>query len=245
MNWNIMEKRISCRSYQNQVLSQELLDKLKAFTAELNQESGLHMELIHTPEAVLKLAGAMFSGTVHTYLVLAGKDNALTAEQLGYYGEKFVLYATALGLGTCWVAGTYDKKSVRTELADGEKIHSVIPVGIPSEEIPSKQKMIRSMLRKRDRSPEAFLESETAFADVPEWIQNGIRAVLLAPSAVNQQPVNLVYHDDRIFMKIWKNGHGMRFIDMGIAKYHFELGASLTGTQGCFQSGDNGEFIRI
>ena len=243
MNWNIIEKRISCRSYQNQILNKEHLQMLKDYLHELNQESGLHMELVHTPEAVLKLSGAMFSGEVHTYLVLAGKDDALTGEQLGYYGEKFVLYATAIGLSTCWVAGTYDKKSVQAEIPNGEKIHSVIPVGYQTAELPSKQKMIRAMLRKRDRKPEQFLESEIKFSDLPEWIQNGIRSILLAPSAVNQQPVNIVYENSRIFMKIWKNGRGMQFLDMGIAKYHFEVGAALSDVKGRFQWGDNGEFL--
>lgn len=241
--WEAVRTRISCRSYQNKLVSNEDFQKLKDYIETLRQEAGLHIRLVHSEDAVLKLAGAMFNGEVHTYAVLIGKDDALTAEKLGYFGEKLVLYATALGLGTCWVAGTYNKKSVLAEIPENEKIWDVIPIGYPTEEIPAKQKMIRSMIRKKDRPIEKFLESHTPFAELPDWVQKGIQAMLLGPSAVNQQPVNIVYQEGRVSMKIWKNGHGLQYNDMGIAKKQFEAGAAACGVHGHWQWGDGGEFV--
>lgn len=242
-DWEAVTNRISCRSYQSKLVSSDDLQKLKEFVDVLRQELGLNIQLVHSADLVLKLAGAMFSGEVHTYAVLSGKDDALTSEKLGYFGQKLVLYATALGLGTCWVAGTYNKKSVIAEIPENEKIWDVIPIGYPTEEVPMKQKMIRSMLRKKDRKIEQFVESETPFAELPEWVKKGTQAVLLGPSAVNQQPVNIVYKDGRVSMKIWKNGHGLQHNDMGIANRQFEVGASECGVHGSWQWNDGGEFI--
>lgn len=243
MNWKSVENRISCRSYTNELVRPDDLQKLTDFIDGLRKESRLNIQLTHSADAELKLAGAMFSGTVHTYAALIGKDDALTAEKLGYFGEKLVLYATSLGLGTCWVAGTYNKKSVLVNIPENEKIWDVIPIGYATKEIPTKQKMIRSMLRKKDRRIEQFVESEIPFSELPDWVQKGAKAVLLGPSAVNQQPVNIVCKDGDVYMKIWKNGHGLQHNDMGIAKMQFEIGAAECGVYGEWQWGDGGEFV--
>ena len=240
--WQAVQHRISCRSYTDTLVPEEKLQALREFLGRITSQTGLHMELVHSPEYTLKLAGAMFSGNVHTYAVFYGADDPLTAEKLGYYGEKFVLYATSLGLGTCWVAGTYDKKSVRVTLPAGEKIWDVILIGIATAEIPMKQKMIRTMLRKKDRKPEQFLESDTPLASAPDWVKTGIQAMLLGPSAVNQQPVNIVLSGGKVTMKIRKNGNSLQNNDMGIAKYQFAVGAAECGVKGKWQWGDGGEF---
>lgn len=240
--WEAVGKRISCRSYQNRLVDDATVAALRDCLSSITNETGLHMELVHTPDSTLKLAGAMFSGAIHTYAVFCGKDDDITAEKLGFYGERFVLYATSLGLGTCWIAGTYDKDSVKVELAPDEKIWDVVPIGYPTEDIPLKQKMIRTMLRKKDRKIDDFLESETAFDDLPDWIDNGIRSILLGPSAVNQQPVNIVYENGSVSMRIRKNGHGLQCNDMGIAKYQFMVGAAVRGVNGTWQWGDGGSF---
>lgn len=241
--WEAVERRISCRSYQNKIVSNDDIQKLREYIDTLRQELGLNFQLVHSFDAVLKLAGAMFSGEVHSYAVLSGKDDPLIAEKVGYYGQKLVLYATMLGLGTCWVAGTYNKKSVIAKVPEDEKIWDVIPIGYATEEIPSKQKFIRSMLRKKNRKIEEFVESEISFLELPKWVQKGVRAMLLGPSAVNQQPVNIVYKDGHIYMKIRKNGHGLQYNDMGIAKRQFEVGAAEYGVYGKWQWGDGGEFV--
>lgn len=52
----------------------------------------------------------MFSG-VNSYFAMAGRRADLCLrEKVGYWGEKLVLEATRLGLGTCWVGGTFDRR---------------------------------------------------------------------------------------------------------------------------------------
>ncbi len=60
-------------------------------------------------------------------------------------------------------------------------------------------------------------------ADAPEWFNRGVEAALLAPTAVNQQKFLFTLHGDKVSAKA-----GLGFfskVDLGIAKYHFELGS--------------------
>ena len=240
--WEAVEKRISCRAYRNEKIDSDTLQRLSDYIAELNRESGLRFQICTTDSPTIKLSAAMFDGDVYTYAVLVGGDDPITSEKVGYYGQKLVLYATRLGLGTCWVAGTYDSKSITAEVSEGEKVWDVIPMGYAHDRTPAKQRVIRATIRKRDRKIEDFVESDMSFDELPDWLRQSVKAVKLGPSAVNQQPVNIVYRDGRVFAKIWKNGHGLQFNDLGIAKYQFEVGAAAHGVVGTWDFGDMGEF---
>ncbi len=246
--WEAIETRISCRSYEDRMIDAETLENLRRYIRILNESSGLHFQLFHSEEKgkpAIRMAAAMFSGPVYAYAALVGGDDPLSAEKTGYFGERFVLYATQLGLGTCWVAGTYDARSISPEVPEGEKVWDVIPLGYATEKIPMKQKMIRAMVRRTDRKKEQFLESETAYEDLPAWVQKGIEAILLGPSAVNQQPVNIVYQDGEVSARLWKSGNGLEYNDLGIAKKQFQAGAAEAGIDGTFEWGSGGRFLHL
>lgn len=240
-----IQRRISCRSFEKRPLTPETLAQLKAYIDELNQQSGLHLQLstVEQEKDSVKLARSMFSGGVTTYVVLTGKTDPVSAEQVGYYGQKLVLFATMLGLGTCWVAGTYDHHSIQPWLGEGEQVISVIPVGYPTEKIPLKQQMIRSTLRKGDRKDEAFVESEVLYSELPDWFRRCVEAVRMGPSAVNGQPVNLSWDKGTIRARVWKENHRLEYVDLGIAKAQFEEAARALGVDGHWEWGDRGQFL--
>ncbi|MBR6231007.1 MAG: hypothetical protein IKR00_03630 [Lachnospiraceae bacterium] len=244
--WEAVQKRISCRSYEDRLIDPEILQKLMEFVDQLNEESGLHFQLFSSNEQAkpaVKMAAAMFSGPVYTFAALVGGEDPLSSEKVGYYGQRLVLYATQLGLGTCWVAGTYDKKSITVDVPEGERLWDGVPIGYATEKIPLKQKTIRKMIRRSDRKLKQFLEADIEYDAAPEWIKKGVEAVLLGPSAVNQQPVNIVYKDGKVSARIWKKGNGLEHNDLGIAKKQFEAGAAYAGVNGHFLPGDGAEFI--
>lgn len=245
--WEAIEKRISCRSYQEVFLPEAIVHRLEEKIGTLNAASGLRFVLVRSEEPdrpAVKLAGAMFSGKVYTAAALIGGDDPVSAEKVGYFGQELVLYATQLGLGTCWVAGTYDAKSLDVTLSGGEKVWDVIPMGYATEKIPVKQSMIRAAIRRKSRKLESFVESKIAFDELPLWVRKGAEAVSLGPSAVNQQPVNFVWSEGRLTARLIKNGHGLGFNDLGIAKKQFEAGAESCGVHGAWQPGDGGEFVQ-
>ncbi len=64
----------------------------------------------------------------------------------------------------------------------------------------------------------------------PSWFKKGVEAALLAPTAVNQQKFSFEYVGEKnnchqIRAKKGFSMIGYAKMDLGIAKYHFEIGA--------------------
>lgn len=58
---------------------------------------------------------------------------------------------------------------------------------------------------------------------IPDWFKSGMEAAMTAPTAMNQQKFLFTLKDGKVSAKA-----GLGFyskIDLGIVKYHFELGA--------------------
>ena len=98
-----IDARMSCRAYTDEPLGEATLNKLQDYVDGLCKDSGLRFVLVGPANggAELKLSSRMFASDLGTYLALIGPDDNDTRERFGYFGEKFVLFATTLGLGTC------------------------------------------------------------------------------------------------------------------------------------------------
>lgn len=207
-----MQKRHSVRTYSNRPIEGETKENLLSFIEQCNRESGLHFQLIlNEPKA---FDGFMahygnFSG-VSNYIALVGKKEENLEERCGYYGEKVVLYAQTLGLNTCWVAMSYSKGKAGCKIQKGEKLCLVIAIGYGTTNgVPHRSKAREKVMN--------------AQGSLPSWFLDGIDAALLAPTAVNQQKFTFSLNGNRVSAKA-----GLGFyskIDLGIAKYHFEIGA--------------------
>lgn len=204
--------RHSVRSYTDQPIAPEALDALRAEIAACNREGGLHIQLVaDEPNA---FGGMMahygkFTG-VRNYIALAGPKGPGLDEALGYYGERLVLLAQTLGLNTCWVALTYSKGRARVEVAPGEKLRLVIALGYGATQgVAHKSKPMRAVCS----------AGETA----PAWFQRGMEAALLAPTAMNQQKFRITRSGEAV--RAESTGGFYSKVDLGIVKYHFEVGA--------------------
>ncbi|MDO4533573.1 MAG: nitroreductase family protein [Coriobacteriia bacterium] len=243
-----IETRISCRAFTKDGINQETFDALAAEIEALNAESGLHFQL-YGPRAdgtAIDMQRKMFAANPPAYAALVAQKGPLPEEMLGYYGEKLVLKATQLGLGTCWVASTYDRSTTRVELAPGEKLHDVVPIGYAPEKMPLLQRTIRGRIRGRSKPNEQLYRGPQPLAQAPEWIQAAIQAVQLAPSAICEQPVVFVQDDPDtpIRATLPQIRTKMEYTDLGIAKLHFQIAAAECGVQGTWEWGEGGAFIR-
>lgn len=207
-----MNERHSVRSYTQQPIAGKTKEALLGFIKQCSKESGLHLQLVlDEPNAFDGLMAhyGKFSG-VRNYIVMAGKKAADLEETCGYYGEKIVLYAQTLGLNTCWVALTYSKGKAASQLSKGEKMCLVIAIGYGRTNGAAHKVKSRESVMKVEGTP-------------PDWFIQGVDAALLAPTAMNQQKFVFSLKDNTVTAKA-----GIGFyskIDLGIAKYHFELGA--------------------
>lgn len=202
-----MQARHSVRRYTDAPIEEDKIDELNALIKEINAESGLHFQfVINEPEA---FSGTMahyghFSG-VRNYFVLAGKKRM--DREVGYFGEKLVLAAQMLGLNTCWVALTFNKKKTEFSLDKGEKFYVVISVGY-------------GITQGKPHTSKSAQELGGVTEASPDWYKKGIEAVLLAPTAVNQQKFTFALAGDTVTSK-----PGVGFytdMDLGIAQYHFD-----------------------
>ena len=205
-----IQSRHSVRQYTDKPIPPETLAALAAEVFRCNEAGGLHIQLVHDePEAfrgVLAHYGK-FRG-VRNYLALVGPKGA--DEKLGYYGERLALEAVRLGLDTCWVALTFRKGKCPVAVAPGEKLVCVVALGYgQTHGVPHQSKSLSEVCR--------------AEGDLPEWFRSGVEAALLAPTATNQQKFLLTLSGDRV--KAESTGGFYARVDLGIVKYHFEMGA--------------------
>ncbi len=214
-----IEARHSVRAYKNQPLSEDIVKVLEEAIAKLNREGQLHIQLIlNEPKA--------FQGTlakygrfrnVTNYIVMAGRQAHDLDERVGYCGEHLVLLAQTLGLNTCWVGLSYSKVPGTYVLDEGEKIACYIAIGYgETQGVGHKIKTVDQVSDVSDITP--------------SWFRKGVEAALLAPTAVNQQKFSFEYvgmSDSRHQVRAKKGFSliGYTRMDLGIAKYHFEIGA--------------------
>ena len=240
-----IEARVSCRAYESRPLSKNDFAFLAEKIAELNALSGLRFQLYGPREgtdSALDLAGAMFAGHAPCYAALVAPDDPVSGDRVGYYGERLVLEATARGLGTCWVAGTFDRKTTRAELGGGERLWDVVPIGYAMEKTPLKQRLIRNGLRARGKKPEQLADADRPWAELPGWFRAGVEAAAKGPSAVNRQPVVFRLRGGRVTAHVDAGRAGLEYNDMGIAKLHFELAAAANGFSGRWGFGPDAAF---
>ena len=214
-----IEARHSVRAYKDHPLADEVARRLEEEIAVVNQKGNLHVQLIlNEPKA--------FQGTMakygkfrnaNNYIVMAGKKAEDLDERVGYYGEHLVLLAQTLGLNTCWVGLSYSKVPGTYVLEEGEKIACYIAIGYgETQGAGHKIKTVGQVSNASDATP--------------SWFRKGVEAALLAPTAVNQQKFSFEYvgmKDGRHQVSAKKGFSmiGYTKMDLGIAKYHFEIGA--------------------
>lgn len=215
-----IKARHSVRKYTDAPIEAEKLNAIRKAIDEANRASGLNIQLVtNEPRAFAasKLLHFQYGGFkgVKNYLVMAGKDDSISKEKIGYYGEQIVLLAQTLGLNTCWVGLTYKEVFGTFTLRPGDKVHCVIPVGYgETQGVQHKQRHI-----------EEFIDTKI-HVHLPGWFLEGVQAAMLAPTAVNQQKFAFSLENGNIVeAKKRFSLIGYTDVDLGIVKCHFEIGA--------------------
>ena len=213
-----IDARHSVRRYISRPLEREVVDCLRAKIDECNSKGNLHIQLVLNERKGFSgmLAYGSFSG-VENYIVMAGRRADDLDERVGYYGEQIVLLAQQLGLGTCWAGLSYRKVKGAYALDSEEKVACMISLGYPDD-------------AGRKHKCKSVEDVSNAGVSTPEWFEQGVRAALKAPTAVNQQKFYIEYAGvkdgrhcvcaRRLFSMV-----GYTSMDLGIVKLHFEIGA--------------------
>lgn len=207
-----VSQRHMVRKYTDKPIPADLVGLLNVRIAENNAAHGLCLKLItNNSDGIGGMAKILLTRSVYNYIILAGKDCADLDEKLGYCGADMILYAQTLGLNSWWVGGMFNEKGARKHLEVADvRINGVIAIGYgQSQGVPHKSK--------------TAAEISEYSGEPPQWFINGVDALLYAPTAMNKQPYVVKGNGNKVTITAGE-GH-FSGIDLGIGKYHFEVGA--------------------
>jgi nitroreductase len=256
---DIIRQRFSCRSYSPQPIDPKNRKRLQEFMASLiaGPLGGAHrfQLLAATEEDRNSLRGLGTYGFIRGetgFIAGAARQSEKYLEDYGYSLERIILLATDLGLGTCWLGGSFNRSgfSKIISLQRGEDLPAVAAVGNIADPERARNGEIRRRVNADRRLPweSLFFEDQFgrpldraaagAFADPLEMVRRG-------PSASNKQPWRIVrqskaWHFYMQRTKGYRRGFfqtvlqlaDLQRVDMGIAMCHFELAARELGLCG-------------
>lgn len=269
--YDAMATRVSLRSYAGVPLTSEQSERLRNLCAEVSAPfPGLRAVLVEEPSSDI------FTGIVGGYgqviqnapafiAFIAGghpDPSTLPADvepervpmpsdvDMGLLGEALVLDATAMGLGTCWVAGTFSRSKTRAlvDLGEGERVRAVTPVGLAADREGTVQRAMQRMVRARSRKP--LDELAPGYEGWPAWAQAVAGAVQNAPSGKNGQPWRMRM-DGAAFVLLKQQRTSVLvptyMADLGIALLHAQLAVQQAGIGGTWErlDYDTGDIARF
>lgn len=176
-------KRVSRRNFTNKPLSKNQIEAIQRLVTDTNVKSGLNIEFVEDGSkafANVRVTYGIFSKVKAMLLMKGNEEMEDFLEKIGYFGESLLLDIVDMNLGTCWVGGTFDR-DVFT-IPEGEAIPDVILIGNIGK--PGLKDRIMMRVNHRNRKPlEERITSDNQF---PNWVRNGMEAVVTAPSAFEQ-----------------------------------------------------------
>lgn len=159
--------------------------------------------------------------------------------------ERIILKATDLGLGTCWMVSTFNRKQLGQKiiLRDHEHFAIVSPLGYSALKKRPVERIMRQLPKSDQRKhwEELFFHNDfktpLAREDTGEY-RIALEMLRLSPSAANTQPWRIIKQNDGYDLYVIKDNRGERHVidcnynDAGIAMCHFELTAEEIGLSG-------------
>lgn len=245
-NSDTIKRRVSCRAYENVPIKEADREKLVDFI--LTNVQGpfgnkVRFELIDLAgKEADKLTSLATYGMIKgasTFIVGAVTKGDRAMEDYGYCMEKIVLMATDLGLGTCWLGGTFNRRASASKInkRDDEVIPAISPLGYPKDKS-IRNSVIRIIARSNSRKDweKLFFCGNTDIPlprDIGGAYQLGLDCVRIGPSASNRQPWRIIIDKDKDVYHFYLSrtpGYARLYpdvslqdVDMGIAMCHFEL----------------------
>jgi nitroreductase len=257
-------RRKSTRNFAKRPILEEKLDQLEKSLAEKSHGpfgNPVRFSVLRpspqNPDALQGLGGAIgtygFIKNAQAFVVGAVEPSQFALHDYGYLMEGAVLETEQLGLGSCWLGGSFRPGPFGRAIGvrENEFVPAVIALGYPEKDRRLMDRLIRLHHNKGNRradwktlffdqdsfgcptDPEAFGESAAL-----------LRAVHVAPSSCNTQPWRMVraapdcFHfffarNQRYSQKDKLIGNAdLQLIDMGIAMRHFDVASQEIGLPG-------------
>jgi len=260
-----INKRVSVRSYSDEAINPEDKEKIVNLLRSTNEGPFGHQvrfSLIDFSEInqneVRGLGTYGLISGAKSYIVSAVKERRGEADgkkafvDVGYCFEKIILSLTSLGLGTCWMGGTFKRGNFAriAKVSEDEIIPAISPIGYSRSRRTIREIAVRRFANANHRKPweELFFEDNLKIPLSKEHAGDYIvplECIQLGPSASNMQPWRIVYQKQpgllHFFLKRtpvynkFIRKVDLQLIDMGISMCHFELSAREKGLTGSWE----------
>jgi nitroreductase len=256
---SLIRRRFSCRSYLPEPIQagdRRALEKALAGITSGPLGSPLRFLLIAaSAEDLNALRGLGTYGFIRGatgFIIGAAPASERYLEDFGYRMEQIVLLITDLGLGSCWLGGTFTQSSFARKALPrkDEEMPAVVSLGRFAGENPARRGTASRLAGSNNRRPweEIFFRESFSYPLTREAAgpyAKPLEMTRLGPSASNKQPWRIVRTDggwhfylqrtpgyrEGFFQRILRLADLQR-IDMGIARCHFELTARECGLRG-------------
>ncbi|MHB1377051.1 MAG: nitroreductase family protein [Candidatus Humimicrobiaceae bacterium] len=241
---DLIKKRKSCRSFSEKEIESDEVQKLDVFISDINSTIDIKARFLLIKHGITKSKKVERLGTygfisgARSFIVGIIDRNEKRVEAFGYHFEKIVLYATDLGLATCWLGGSFNRSDFeqKVNLLSNEFIPIVSPVGYARNKLRVMDSAIRTIARSNSRKHwdelffDAYSGNPLAQKKAGDY-ELPLEMVRIAPSASNKQPWRIIKDKDGYnFYLLRTKGYKLRNFDLqrsdlGIAMCHFELTA--------------------
>ncbi|MFZ6026716.1 MAG: nitroreductase family protein [Chloroflexota bacterium] len=263
-----ISRRYSCRRYEERPIEAATRRQLQRALDELHTGplgTKTRFVLVAAGEADRQsLRGLGTYGFIRGatgFIVGAVNEAEKALEDFGYQMEKAILAATDLGLGTCWLGGSFTQSSFAKKIGmrTGEFVPAVTATGYAAPAQTGREATFRRRLQADCRYPweQLFFDGSPGRSMTPEAAgayAQALEMLRIGPSASNKQPWRILRAGNAWHFYLQRTpGYGkgtllfgilhladLQRVDIGIAMSHFELTAQALGLSGRWEVGDPG-----
>lgn len=247
-----IKRRCSVRTYQDKELEPDVRERLRIYMDNLENPFGMQVKKYIIDKKLAsegeKLGTYGVIKGASTFMGISVPDKDLAYVAAGYEFENLILEATALGLGTVWLAATFNRDGFASAMGvpKDELFPAISPVGYPAAKRSLTESLMRTAMRSSSRkewSTLFYLDNfQTPLSrDLAGDYTELLEMLRLAPSDKNTQPWRVLKSgSDYHFYVTYKSGISrgeeiIKRVDAGIALSHFHQTALELGLKGCFK----------
>jgi nitroreductase len=248
-----IESRKSIRNFHNHPVKPSTLGEIRSWLSaptNLIGPFGTQFDfelLIESGQGKERLGTYGFIKNAQGYIVGSSPKNFQALFEFGFVFEDLILFLTSRNIGTCWLAGTFDRQKLNHTLTlpDSQIIPAITPIGYPAKFKHFKERITRRVIKANQRKSADQLFFYQDFSQPlggrGEDFHMALHYVRIAPSAKNMQPWRLVLSKDfsQVHFYLAKNNRAevafacdVRYLDIGIAYRHFKAGVDAAGISG-------------
>ena len=146
-----IKRRRSVRTYQDKALEPDVREKLQRYMDSLENPFGQPVKKYMIDKKVVtegeRLGTYGLIKGANTFLGISVPDTDLAHVAAGYEFENLILEATALGLGTVWLAATFNREGFASAMGipKDELFPAISPVGYPA----AKRSLTESLMKRQ------------------------------------------------------------------------------------------------